>query len=179
MKKYFISLIIFILTVIITPVSQAEVLQGGVSYDVNSARNELMDGISYTIDSKYVNDFYYDKDYEQNANYILQGLTSLKDRTLAYFSDGTYAVCKNNDPYHVYYYGAAGNLNYVEEKDGLNYPYKTYKYNTAQKLVNMSMRVSKSETFIYSNNGKLLAHWLKDKAYDESGNVIMKRKYVE
>ena len=54
MKKYLliaISLIFFGISV------QAEVLQGGVSYDVNSARNELLDGINYTIDSKYVNNF--------------------------------------------------------------------------------------------------------------------------
>ena len=158
---------------------QAEVLQGGVSYDVNSARNELLDGINYTIDSKYLNGFYYDIEHNQNVNFMLQGVTELKDRTLAYFSDNTYAVYKHNDPYHVYYYSGDGILNYVEEKDGLNYPYKTYKYNTSKKLVNMSLRVSASETFIYSKDGKLLAHWLKDKAYDENGNVIMKRKYVE
>lgn len=175
MKKYLLiaTLLFFGLT------ANAEVIQGGVSYDVNSARSELMDGISYTIDSQYVNGFFYDGEHEQNVNYILQGVTELKDRTLAYFSDNTYAVYKHNDPYHVYYYDGSGVLNYVEEKDGLNYPYKTYKYNTSKKLVNMSMRVSKSETFIYSKDGKLLAHWVKDKAYDEQGNVIMKRKYVE
>ncbi len=175
MKKYLLiaTLLFFGLT------TQAQVLQGGVSYDVNSTREELMNGIDYTIDSQYVNGFYYDTEHDQNVGYILQGLTELKDRTLAYFSDNTYAVAKNADPYHVYYYDSNGLLMYVEKKDGLNYPYKTYKYNTTKKLVNMSMRVSKAETFIYSKDGKLLAHWLKDKAYDADGNVIMKRKYVE
>lgn len=175
MKKYLLLAIILIFGLTVN----AQVLQGGVSYDENSAREELLNGISYTIDSQYVNNYYYDAEHEQNVGYILQGLTELKDRTLAYFSDNTYAVAKNNDPYHVYYYDANGTLSYIEKKDGLNYPYKTYKYNTAKKLVNMSMRVSKSETFIYSKDGKLLAHWLKDKAYDSDGNVIMKRKYVE
>lgn len=175
MKKYLLIVLILIFGITV----HAEVLQGGVTYDVNSARNELLDGINYTIDSKYINGFIYDGEHSQNVDYILQGLTELKDRTLAYFSDGTYAVYKHNDPYHVYYYSGNGALNYVEEKDGLNYPYKTYKYDTSKKLVNMSMRVSKAETFIYSKDGKLLAHWLKDKAYDESGNVIMKRKYIE
>ena len=175
MKKYLLIVLILIFGIS----ANAEVLQGGVSYDVNSARNELLDGINYTIDSKYINGFYYDSEHDKNVGFILQGLTELKDRTLAYFSDGTYAVSKHDDPYHVYYYSGDGVLNYIEEKDGLNYPYKTYKYNTSKKLVNMSMRVSKGETFIYTKDGKLLAHWLKDKAYDESGNVIMKRKYVE
>ena len=175
MKKYLLIAILLIFGMSV----RAEVLQGGISYDVNSARNELLDGINYTIDSKYINNFICDTEYNQNIGYILQGLTELKDRTLAYFSDNTYAVYKHSDPYHVYYYNKDGILNYVEKKDGLNYPYKTYKYDTNKKLVNMSMRVSKAETFIYSKDGKLLAHWLKDKAYDEKGNVIMKRKYVE
>ncbi len=175
MKKYLLTALILIFGLS----AQAEVLQGGVTYDVNSAREDLLDGISYNIDSKYVNDFYYDTEHEQNVGYMLNGMTELKDRTLAYFSDNTYAVYKHNDPYHVYYYDENGLLNYIEEKQGLNYPYKTYKYNKTKKLVNMSMRVSKSETYIYSNDGKLLAHWIKDKAYDEKGNVIMKRKYVE
>ena len=68
---------------------------------------------------------------------------------------------------------------YVEKKSGTSYPYKTYKYNTAGKLVNMSLRVSKAETFIYDKNSKLIAHWLYDKAYDSEGNVVMKRRYVE
>lgn len=173
-RIYILALIIFF----ILPV-QAEVLQGGVSYDVNSAREELLNGIKYTIDSNYVNNFYQDSEYEQNTNYILQGMTELKDRTLAYFSDNTYAVMKKIDPYHIYYYNSQGILMYVEKKDGLSYPYKTYKYNTAKKLVNMSFRVSKGETFIYNKDGKLIAHWLNDKAYDDNGNVIMKRKYVE
>ena len=175
MKKYLLIALILILGLNVN----AEVLQGGISYDVNSAREELIDGISYAIDSKYINNNIIDKDYAQNLNYILNGITELKDRTLAYFSDNTYAIYKHDDPYYIYYYDKNGNLNYIEKKESLNYPYKTYKYNISNKLVNMSMRVSKSETFIYSKDGKLLAHWVKDKAFDEQGNVIMKRKYVE
>lgn len=175
MKKYLLIALILISGLNVN----AEVLQGGISYDVNSAREELIDGISYAIDSKYINNNIIDKDYAQNLNYILNGITELKDRTLAYFSDNTYAIYKHDDPYYIYYYDKNGNLNYIEKKESLNYPYKTYKYNTSNKLVNMSMRVSKLETFIYSKDGKLLAHWVKDKAFDEQGNVIMKRKYVE
>jgi len=176
MKKFL--NIIFLVILFILPVN-AEILQGGVSYDVNSARQELLDGISYTIESKYINNYYHDEEYNQNVEYILKGMTELKDRTLAYFSDSTYAVLKKDNPYFVYYYNSRGTLLYIEKKDGLNFPYKAYKYDTSKKLINMSLRVSKGETYIYNSNGKLIAHWLNDKAYDENNNVIMKRKYVE
>lgn len=174
MKKHLLTAILLIFGIS----ANAEVLQGGISYDINSARTELMDTVSYNIDPKFVDNFIFDLEHEQNVNFMLEGMTELKDRTLAYFSDNTYAVYKHIDPYHVYYYDKNGMLNYVEEKESLKYPYKSYKYDISKKLVNMSMRVSDAETFIYSKDGKLLAHWLKDKAYDEQGNVIMKRKYV-
>lgn len=175
MKRYLLiaTLFIFCLT------ANAEILQGGVTYDVNSARKDLMDSVSYTLGSDEINGFYTDADYEQNYNCILKGVTDLKDKTLAYFSDGTYAVLKKENPYKVYYYNAGGDLMYIEKKMSLDYPYKSYKYNTSGKLVNMSLRVSQGETYIYSKDGKLLAHWLKSNAYDEQGNIIMKRKYLE
>lgn len=59
------------------------------------------------------------------------------------------------------------------------YPYKTYKYTPDGRLVNMSLRVSKGETFIYTPDGNLLAHWVGANAFDENGNIIMTRKYYE
>ena len=126
--------------------ANAEVLQGGVAYDENSARNEVMDGISYTIDSSYINGYAYDGEHDQNVGFMLNGMTELKDRTLAYFSDNTYAVLKKAEPRIVRYYDSNGILTYVEKKSGTSYPYKTYKYNTSGKLVNMTLRVSKAET---------------------------------
>ena len=176
MKKYLLTAILLIFMLI---PANAEVLQGGVAYEENSALNEVMDGISYTIDSSYINGYAYDGEHDQNVGFMLNGMTELKDRTLAYFSDNTYAVLKKAEPRIVRYYDSNGILTYVEKKSGTSYPYKTYKYNTSGKLVNMTLRVSKAETFIYDKNGKLIAHWLYDKAYDSEGNVVMKRKYVE
>ena len=177
MKRFY--TFIFLSILMFSANVQAEIISGGISYDANSAREELLDGISYTTDSTYINNAFYDKDYEQNSAYILKGITSLKDRKLAYFSDGSYAVLNYSDMKHVYYYASNGILMYIENRSGNSYPYKCYKYNTQKKLVNMSLRVSESETFIYNPAGELVAHWVKDKAYDKDGNVIMKRKYVE
>ena len=79
----------------------------------------------------------------------------------------------------VWYYSQNGKLTHYEIKDGLEYPYKTYKYNTYGELVNMGLRVSKAETFIFSPNGRLIAHWIKSNGYDETGRLIMRRKYLE
>lgn len=177
MKRFYTFIFLFI--IMFSAHVQAEIISGGVSYDANSAREELLDGISYTTDSTYINNAFYDKDYEQNFAYILKGITNLKDRKLAYFSDGSYAVLNYSDMKHVYYYASSGILMYIENRSGNVFPYKCYKYNTQRKLINMSLRVSESETFIYNPAGELIAHWVKDKAYDKDGNVIMKRKYVE
>ena len=110
---------------------------------------------------------------------MLKGKTELKDRILALFSDNSYAVMYKDDELHVWYYSANGQLTHYEIKDGTNYPYKSYKYNIDGKLINMGLRVSKGETFIFNPNGKLIAHWIKNNGYDEYGNIILKRKYFE
>ena len=175
MKKIFLVLIILLLGLC----GHAELLQGSVEYDVNSAREDLLQDVSYSINTQQNYNNIYDADYEENYGYLLSGKTKLNDRTLAYFSDGSYAVQKNENLYVVNYYNKDGKLTHIERKKSLDYPYKSYKYNTNGKLVNMALRISKEETYIYANSGKLLAHWIKNNAYDEQGNIIMTRKYVE
>ncbi len=113
------------------------------------------------------------------AQTVLKGNIELKDRILAFFSDSSYAVMYKNDMYHVFYYSNDGKLIYTEEKDGLEYPYTSYKYNVSGRLVNVSLRISNDETYIYTPDGSLIAHWLGDKAFDEHGKVIMTRKYAQ
>ena len=103
----------------------------------------------------------------------------MNDRTLGLFSDNTYAVKYNEDKKHVWYYDQSGSLINVEIRTASTYPYRTYKFTPEGELVNMSMRVSENETFIFSPLGKLLGHWLDENCYDESKNVIMTRKIVK
>ena len=149
MKKYLLTAILLIFMLI---PANAEVLQGGVAYDENSARNEVMDGISYTIDSSYINGYAYDGEHDQNVGFMLNGMTELKDRTLAYFSDNTYAVLKKAEPRIVRYYDSNGILTYVEKKSGTSYPYKTYKYNTSGKLSNKLKEIFKISPFLVIQN---------------------------
>lgn len=157
----------------------AAVLEGGVDYNVNSAREALLENSGINIDANLIKSHIRDLQHKEHVLYISLEKVELKDRILAFFSDSTYAVMYNNDPLHVWYYTLNGDLLYAEKKDRVQYPYKSYKYNTSGRLINMSLRVSKGETFIYSPDGKLIAHWIGAKAYDESNRVIMTRKYSE
>ena len=175
MKKFIlISLILFL-----SFPAGAVTLEGGVKFDINTARRTLMETPDRKIDSNLVQTHFIDKYYSENTKYLYQGKAELKDRVLAFFSDKTYAVMYNDNPLYVWYYSSYGNLIYAEKKNRSEYPYKTYKYTPDGRLVNMSLRVSKGETFIYTPDGTLLAHWVGANAFDENGNIIMTRKYYE
>ena len=172
------SFLLILMMLIALPCCAETFLTGGVDYNVNSAREELLKVPAKKLNPELVLQNITDKNNKENLSYALQGNVNLKDRTLAFFSDATYAVLYNEDKYHVWYYNQDGNLAYMEERTDLSYPYKSYKYTISGVLVNMGMRVSKEETFIYNPQGRLIAHWLGTNAYDENGNIIMTRKYI-
>lgn len=157
----------------------AEVLQGGVTYDVDSAREELFKFSGNDFDKTLVESFKRDYYYYENQTYKLSANANLKNRVLAFFSDTTYGVMYNAIPLYVWYYSKDGTLIYMEKKDTTEYPYKSYKYTPTGLLMNMTLRVSKEEAFIFTPAGKLVAHWIGPNAYDEDNNVIMTREFKE
>ena len=172
-------LLIFLIVYLALPVNAQMLLTGEVEHTVTSVRNELTTTSPKQIPPHLLLIQIKDENYYENISMLLKGNIELKDRILAKFSDNSYAVMYKNDEYHVWYYSSGGDLTHYEVKSGLNYPYKTYKYNTNQKLINMSMRISKGETFIYTPSGKLIAHWIRNNGYDENGKLIMTRQYFE
>lgn len=177
MKKL---LVIWVLLICTAGISCAdEVLTGGVEYTTDIAREELLQKTPLKPDGLSVLTNIADENYKENKTLLLKGQAEIKDRVLAQFSDSSYAVMYYDNPLYVWYYSPEGVLTHIEIKDGTNYPYKSYKYDTEGNLVNMGLRVSKEETFIFDKSGKLIAHWLKDKGYDENGKVIMKRHYKQ
>jgi len=110
---------------------------------------------------------------------VLTGKIELKDRVIVTFSDNSSAVQFHKNPLEVLYYDSNKKLTHIEHKDSLDFPYKAYKYDTRGQLVTMSLRISKTETYIYNATGRLLAHWIGPNAYDASGRVIMTREYLE
>lgn len=173
-KKIFLILCIFL----IHPSYAETILTGGIDYNVNTAREELLNTPVKQFNPYTAALHITDENNQENSSYFLQGNIKLKDRTLAFFSDSSYALMYNNNQYQVFYYSKNGELTHIEIKDSLNYPYKSYKYTLKGELISIALRVSKEETFIYNPNGKLIAHWLGKNAYNEKGNVIMSRKYT-
>lgn len=104
------------------------------------------------------------------------GVIELEDRTIAQFSDGSYGICYKDSPKEVLYYSKEGGLTHKEIKESLEYPYKAYKYKADGRLENVSLRVSETETYIYTPSGKLLAHWVGKNCYNAAGEIIMTRQ---
>lgn len=171
--------IIILLLLLISVPAQAEVLTGGVKYSVEDAKIELLHNRPNQADYLLTQNNFIDKD--RNANYfaLLKGKTDFKDRILAMFSDGSYAVNYKNDLKHVWYYDKDGTLINSEERTSLEYPYRSYKFSPDGELVNMTLRVSEKETFIFSPFGELLGHWVGNNCYDENGNIVMTREIVK
>lgn len=176
MKKIFI-IALFILCTLLP--SQSKMITGEVQYSVNNARNEVLNQAPPVFNRDTIKAYIYDKNNAENKTALLRGITDLKDRTLAQFSDGSYGVVYKQNPTDVFYYSPDGILTHNEKRESPNYPYKSYKYSTTGKLVNMSLRLSEGETFIFEPDGKLIAHWLGEYCYDDKNSIIMKRKILK
>lgn len=160
MKKVvylFISLLIF------AGFTSAMELQGGVKYNVESAREYVQQGQQNNITIQ--GHSYFDKRdksinktvYSYNNYGDIIGITvQYKDKPMAYI------------------YGADNNLKYVDkyDRDVNLYPHRGYRYNLDGQLILTSLTVSKNEQFRFDPSGKLIAHSIDGTIYDENGNVI-------
>lgn len=170
MKKYLLILVLFF----VLPAYGA-VITGSVEYSVESARQELSD-LPKTPNLNLIKANFIDENNSENLTSLLTGQTELKDRILAIFSDGSYGVNYKDNPIYIWYYNSEGILINVEIKTGLEHPYKAYKYSPNGRLVNMSIHPNFDESFVFSPQKKLLAHWKGENCYDENDNLIMTRK---
>lgn len=159
MRTFLYLLIIFLF---FTKAVNASAIEGGVSYNVNSAREYIQDG---QPDGVEIRDSY----YQVQADNVEKMVTSYNNSgdvvgvTVQYVNQPTKAYIYKN-----------GHLAYVETYDKpINiYPHRGYRYNLDNQLVSTSLSVSKSELFRFDSRGKLLVHSLKGVIYDENGNVI-------
>ena len=154
-------------------------LYGEAQYNVESALNEVKQGLKTKINSKNLIPYLVDIYRDENLHALLSGNINLKDRELAMFSVGTYGVVYKEDPLHAFYYSSLGILEYIDVRSSGVYPYRSYQYDIKGNLVNMGLRVSKQEAYLYSPDGVLLAHWIGENGYNENGEIIMTRKFVE
>lgn len=171
MKKFAIILIILLLSY---PV-KAEIITGEVEYRENVEQYGILAPSNRTI-NRGLETKLFDNQYSENKNYILEGITELKDRKLAKFDDGSYGIQFYDDPLFSWYYSSNGKLISFTKRDSLTYPCKFTKFLPDGNVANIGYRVSEKESFIYSPSGKLVAHWIENNCYDKNNNLIMTRK---
>lgn len=168
MKRF---ILIFLLLIICIPVN-AQIITGEVEYTNTYQPSEIL---SYNdLKNKF-----YDSNNIENLNYLFQGITELKDRKLAKFSDDSYAVQYYDNPLYSWYYSQNGKLISYTYKSSQNYPCNFKKFKPDGSVINTGYRISEQESFIYSSDGKLLAHWKGNKCFDKNNNLIMTRKIME
>ena len=171
MKRFILIFLLFLLSIQV----QAKIITGEVEYNADIAREETfakpVDKISY---DKIYNHFF-DSNNIDNLNYLFKGITELNDRKLVKFSDGSYGIQYYDDPMYSWYYSSNGKLISFTLKDSASYPHRVTRYKPDGTVANTGLRVSERESFIFTPDGKLLAHWLGKNCYDENSNLIMTR----
>lgn len=158
---------IILFSLIFANVVSAMELQGGVKFDVKSAREYLQEGEPDNVDISGPSRF------TQTA--------SAGKAVYSYDNEGNVTgitvQCKN-DPTKAYIYGKDYNLKYINQYDKPTniYPHRGYRYDLNGKLVLSSLVISPDEQFRFDMDGNLIAHSIKNIIYDEKGNAIGKFK---
>lgn len=173
MKRFILILLVLLLASL--PLN-AKIITGEVEYNAESAREKVFSAPPKIFNINSISNYLIDSNNVENLNYLYQGITKLKDRKIGKFSDGSYGVQYYDDPMYSWYYSSNGRLINFTYKDSMSYPCKITKYKPDGSIANQGYRVSESESFLFTPQGKLIAHWLGDNCYDEYNNVIMTRK---
>ena len=176
MKKI---LLIFIFLLISSLTIEAQIVTGGVEYNQEQARTEAFrEPLGFTA-YDIVKNHYFDKNNLENLQAIKCGIKKLSDRKVAEFSDGTYGVAYNDDPLYSWYYTYDGRLINFTQKFSKTYPSKTVKYNTRGEVLNVGIKISENESYIFNKTGLMIAHWKGNLCFDANDNIIMVRKSLE
>ena len=178
MKRTIMILSIFLLMLLSLP-SNAKIITGEVEYNAEAAREEVFSSPTSPLNIATYSHRLIDTDNIENLNYLFQGITELKDRKIGKFSDGSYGVQYYDDPMYSWYYSSNGRLINFTKKDSESYPCKITKYKPDGSIANQGYRVSDRESFLFTPDGKLLAHWKGENCYNEYNNIIMTRKILK
>ncbi len=164
MQKLLISFILFFL---IQLQGFSTMIEGGVKFDVNSAREyvqqEQVDSIQ--ILGRAV--------FDKNDS-------NIKRVVYSYNNSGEIIgeTVEYRDALNMGYIYVNGRLKYVDkyDRDTSLYPHRGYRYNLSGELILTSLSVSKNEHYRFSPDGNLIAHSINGIIYDENGNVIGRAK---
>lgn len=173
MKKIFFILLIF--SFFITP-GFAKIITGEVEYNAQSAREEVFRENPNQINFEKLRTNLIDSKRIENLNAIYEGKRDFEGKKLAHFSDGSYGVYYYDDPEYSWFYSPQGRLISFTQKNSVNFPAKVVRYRPDGTVLNLGLKISEQESFIYSTNGKLLGHWVGNLCFDEQNNIVMTRK---
>lgn len=137
-------------------------LQGGVYYDVNSARDYVFEEIPKFQYSGYLN-------FERNSE--------IEKIVYSHNTNGeiiAITVLYRKEMNKAYVYGTDKKLIYVDiyDKNVNLYPHRGYRYDLKGNLILTSLSVSENEHFRFDPDGNLIAHSINNVIYDEKGRVI-------
>ena len=161
MNKFILSLGLIL---IFSQIAFADELQGGITYDVNSARVYVQDGQVSDIGQQ--SNLYYSSNgsdadirYGYKANNVPDG----------------FVVRYKDDLTRAYIYGMDNKLKYVDKYDKSSdiFPHRGYKYAPSGKLVNTSLSISKGNSFVFTPKGKLIARFVDGIGYLGNTNIVI------
>ena len=171
MKHVILTIFLFIFTL----GCQATIITGEIEYNTETAREEVFSSPLTPISFEFIREHLFDADLEENLNAISLGVQELSDRRVVGFSDGSYGIVYYDDPLYSWYYKGGKLINFTK-KSSEAYPCKTIKYKPDGTVANTGYKISKEESFIFTSDGKLIAHWKGKYCLDENDNIIMTRK---
>ena len=171
--KYLIFLIIFL--GLYAPV-HAEVLKGGVSYTVETARIECFKDISEKIDMTNYVEHMTDRNFEENNLALRKKKKKYKNRYLTLFSDGAYSVSYRDKKNEDFYYDSSGKLIAIDFKLKTSYPQKSVMYDAKGNLDSICLWLENNEQYVFNKDKSLSSHWIGNNCYNEKGELILTRK---
>lgn len=109
--------------------------------------------------------------------------TRIGERVLCFFDNGDYAYYTLGQ-YQTFYYHSDGTLYKVSvsnQPKGMDqFPVREIGYSYPKgNIVTVGLFVSLGESFVFNPEGDLMAHWLWHKAYDDQGQILRTRTWVE
>ena len=176
MKKFI--LFLFVLSLFCASVNAAFVT-GGVEYNEEIAQKEVFSTPLIPISENIINSHLVDSQCKLHISLQKEKKKDFFNRQVALFSDNTYGIIYKDDPLYSWYYDFNGKLISFTKKSSEEFPAKFTKYGKNGYVINTGIKISKQESYVFSPNGKLIAHWKGNLCFDGNGNVIMIRKLIE
>ena len=157
-----------------------------VKYTVPIAKAEAFQGIKYTLPMIYFKSDMVDRNFAANLEYMKKNVSASADKSRLLFPSFigetliSYAIRYTQKPDNVYHYNSCGKLLRIEV-DYNNpdiYPKKSITYNAKGKLHSVVLYVSPTEQYNFDGQGNLVVHWIGNRGFNRSGQVLKVRRSI-